>query len=678
MVAKFKKTIATIVAAAWLFTPALARGPNKPVDYEYLDQNKKVIERVDYQTFHTNLDSGVVKQKIENQESFIETIVNEINTQACLSEDRGHNLRRGVNEEEFSNFIFDEILKKKLNYEIKTPTDLVVGLNMALEYLTTYNFKMILEESGLGSDINDDGRFDGISWSSLQKVDKKLQREIIKNPEKGVKIARGEGKKTDSIPTDMLLMGIEEVNTDTNNNNYDSYTPLKLIKVSKKQGESNAVELVCRNYTSALELIFETSKKKYPELTKDLELLQMPMPGHIFGAFVNKKTLEYIVVDPTWHDYAEVFDIKTLVWLPDEKSHYDCLKDEALFQTLKFDKDLHAYWEKFSSESFFSHKSSKKMLKQLVPRIQELVKKYPKSTELIGLEVKAYMGFINHKDYPKSYTLLKKVYEDKEKKENLDSFTHCMMLLYLGELAFELKDYKQALFYYQECSKTWLAENSFADEAMLGVAETNLELGNYYEALFRAKDVLELCPEHYKDIRKEAKKIVSKSAKKIWDGKKRKELSDYIEGNYKKSVGNLTGQDAETRLLLAESYASLNNYEEAKKIYKDLAKIDDKNIASIAWSEMEQMNRKFFIYGYMHIFDYRFKKSIEELEFLKSQMMPQEKLADKVSFFLILVYDADRQVVKALEESDYFLKTFPNSAYRKNVEGYVQTIMDTS
>ncbi|MDP2907521.1 MAG: hypothetical protein Q8O03_06275 [Nanoarchaeota archaeon] len=674
MVAKFKKTIATIVTAAWLFAPALVRSSNNQVDGEYLDQNKKVIERVDYNTFRNNLDNGVVKQKIENQESFIEKIIQEINNQASLTEGRGYNTRRGVNEQEFSDFIFEKILKKKLNYEIKTPTDLIIGLNMALEYLTTYNYKMLLEAGGLGSDLNDDGRFDGISWSSLQNVDKKLQQEIIKSPWKGDKTAREEGWKADFTPTDLLLMGLEEINMDTNTSNYDGYTPLKYFKVSKNQGKPNAVEIVCRNYTSALEVMFETAKKKYPELTKDIELLQMPMPGHIFGAFVNKKTLEYIVVDPTWHDYANAFDLKTLVWPPDEKGHYDCLKNEALFQTLKFEKDMHAYWYKLSSESFLSHKGSKKMLKELMPRIKELVKKYPDSQELLGLEVRTYMGFIEHKDYSKAYTLLKEVYDNKEKREKLDSFTHCMALLCLGGLAFELKDYKQSVNYFQECSSIWLVENNFADEAMAGLAEANLEMGNYHEALFRAKDVLDFLPDYYKQIRKDAKKVVSKASKKIWDSKKRSELSDYLKGDYKKAVESLKGQDAETKLLLAESYASLNDYEKAKVIYKELEKSDDKNIASLAKSEMDGMNRKFFLYGYMHFFDNRYEKCIADLEFLKKQMTTEENRADKVSFFLILSYEATKERMKALQEADYFLKNFPNSEYKKGIEEYTQAV----
>jgi tetratricopeptide (TPR) repeat protein len=674
MVAKFKKTIATIVTAAWLFAPALVRSSNNQVDGEYLDQNKKVIERVDYTTFRNNLDNGVVKQKIENQELFIERILQEINNQSILTEERGYNLRRGVNEQEFSDFIFENVLKRKLNYKIKTPTDLIVGLNMALEYLTTYNYKMLLEAGGLGSDLNDDGRFDGISWSSLQNVDKKLQQEVIKHPRKGDKIAREEGWKADFTPTDMLLMGLEEINMDTNTSNYDGYTPLKYTKVSKNQGKPNAVEIVCRNYTSALEVMFETAKKKYPELTKDLELLQMPMPGHIFGAFVNKKTLEYIVVDPTWHDYANAFDIKTLVWPPDERGHYDCLKDEALFQTLKFEKDINAYWVKLASESFLSHKGSKKMLKELVPRIKELVKKYPNSQELLGMEVRTYMSFTNHKEFSKSYALLKEVYDNKEKRAKLDSFTHCMTLLCLGELAFELKDYKQSVNYFQECSRLWLVENNFADEAMAGLAEANLEMGNYHEALFRAKDVLDFLPDYYKGIRKIAEKVVSKASKKIWDGKKRIELSDYLKGDYKKAVESLTGQDAETKLLLAESYASLNNYEKAKTIYKELEKNDDKNIASLAQSELEQMNRKFYAYGYMHFFDNKFEKVIDEFEFLKSQITPQDKVAEKVSFFLILSYANEKQAINMLKESDYFLKNFPNSEFKKVVEDYMRAV----
>ncbi len=669
----FKKTIAMAVTVAWLLAPtAFVRGSNKPVDYEYLDSNKKVIERVDYQTFRNNLDLKVVKQKIENQDSFAEMIIKEINTNVWLREDRGINFRRGVNEEEFSNFIFDDILKKKLNYEIKTPADLIIGLNVALEYLGTYNNKMALEEQGLGSDVNDDGRFDGIKGSYFEKVDKKLQKEIMKNPEKGIKVAQKECEKVDNTPTDMLLMGMEEIKMDTNTNGFDGYTSLKFIRVSKKKGEPNSVDIVCRNYMSALQIMFETSKKRYPELTKDLDLLQMPMPGHIFGAFINKKTLEYIVVDPTVHDGGEVFDSSTLVWPSNEQFHYDCLKNEALFQTLKFEKDLNAYSEKFSSESFLSHKGSKKMLKELVPKIRELVKKYPNSKELASMEARTYMGFIQLKDYSKAFNLLKSVYDNKEKKEKLDSYTQCLTLLLLGELAFELKDYKQALPYYQECSRIRLAENSFADEAMLGVAKTNFELKNYYEALFRAKDVLELLPEHYRDLRKEAKKVVSESAKKIWSSERRKELSDYIEGDYKKFMKNLASKDDETRLLLAESYASLNRYEEAKNIYKDLVKKDNKTIADFAQSEMEQMNRKFYIYGYMHFFDSKFKKVIDEFEFLKSQITPQDKVAEKVSLFLIWSYDTEKQTAKALEESGYFLKNFPNSEFRKGVEEYIK------
>lgn len=673
MAGKLKKTIATLVTAAWLFAPGLVKASNQ-TEYEYLDKAKSAIERVDYTTFRNNLDNGVVKQKIENQESFIEKIAQEINTQTGLNEYAGFNFNRGLNEQEFSDFIFENILKRKLNYEIKTPTGLIVGLNMALEYLTTYNWKMYLQPGGLGSDINDDGRFDGIKWSSLQKVDKKLQKEITKNPRKGPKIAREEAWKTDGTPTDMLLMGIEETYMDSNQSSHEGYTPLKFIKVSKKQGEPNSVEMVCRNLTSALQVMFETSKKKYPEFTKDIEMIQMMMPGHVFAAFVNKKTLEYIIVDPTWHDYADKFDLNTLVFPPDENHHYDCLKDEAFIQTLNFEKDLNAYWSKLSSESFLSHKGSKKMLKELIPKIRELVKKYPNSQELLTLEVKTYMGFINHKDYSTAYTMLKEVYDNKEKREKFDSFTECMILLYLGELASELKDYKQSINYLKKGSSVWLLENNFADEAMAGLAEANLEMGNYHEALFRAKDVLDFLPDYYDPIRKSAEKVVSKASKKIWDGKKRSELSDYLKGDYKKAVESLTGQDAETRLLLAESYASLNNYEKAKSIYKELEKNDDKNVAKIAKSEMDEMNRRFFVYSFVNFFEQRYEKCIEGLQFLKTQMTPEENRADKVSFFLVMSYEANKEKMKALKEADYFLKTFPNSELKGDVEQYTQSM----
>jgi len=675
MAGKLKKTLATLVAAAWLFTPGLAKA--NQTEAEYLDNNKKVIERVDYTTFRNNLDNGATKQKIENQEEFLQKIITELNTQVFINERTGFNFNRGVNEQEFSDFIFEKVLKEKLNYEIKTPTDLIVGLNMALEYLTTYNWKMLLLGGGIGSDINKDGRFDGVSWSSLQKIDDKLKKEIIKDPKKGPELAIKENIKTDYTPADMLLMGIEEITMGPDNNNYDGYTPMKYYKVSKKQGEPNSVEMVCRNLTSALQVMFETSKKKYPELTKDIDMVQMMMPGHVFAAFVNKKTLEYIVVDPTWHDYSNKFNLKTLVFPPDEEHHYDCLKDGSFLQKLNFEKEIMAYYQKFVSEPF-SHKGSKKMLKELVPKIRELVKKYPDSQELLGLEVRTYIGFIDHKDFSKAYTLLKEVYDDEEKKEKLDQSTHYLTLFYLGCLAFELKDYEQAADFFEECSSIGIMENNFADEAMAGLAESNLELGNYYEALFRAKDVLDFLPDHYKQIRKDSEKVVSKASKKLWDYKRRSELSDYLKGDYEKAVESLKGQDAETKLLLAESYSALNDYEKAKAIYQELEKIGDEKIASLAKSEMDQMNRKFFMYGYVNFFDQKYEQCVQDFEFLKQQMTPEDFRADRTSFFLILSYEAVKQRMKALKEADYFLKTFPESDLKPVIEQYIQQIKQHS
>lgn len=698
MAKKIKKTLITTIALASFLLPSTCmpvKQKIKPINYEYLDQNKKVIERVEYYTFSENLNSGISKQKIENQDQFIEDIIEVINTHPSLTEERGHNVRRGVSTEEFGKFIFDDVLKEKLNYEIKTTTDLIVGLNMALEHLAKYNNKMPLEHYGLGSDINDDGRFDGINWSYLTKNDEQLQKEIKKKPEKGIKLAKKESKKIDGTPTDLLLM---------RRSSKHLYPELSWIGMEEtKPIKQNSVELVCRNYTSALEIMFETAKKHYPELTKDVELLQMQEPGHIYVAFINKKTLEYIAMDPTTHDSSydseldanKEFYIRTMVIPKEDNSYYDCLQEEVAFQAFSLEKDLYYYLDEFNKpankgmipwDSFYYvydkerilHGESKQMLEKMLSKVKELAKKYPNSSEIATLESMVYLEFLNHKEYSKAFELFKKLYDDKNRREKIEPNYLCLIHLALGELAFELKDYGQALKYYKECSKFRIALNYFVDEAMLGIAKSNMELGNYHEALFRAKDVLELCPEHYKRIRKEAKKVVSQSSNHIWgydiwDYKtKNKGLYDYITGDYEKALQNLKENDAESRLLIAKSHDALNHYEQAKSLYEILMK--EEKIAKLAKTELSQMNHKFFLYGYVHFFDEKIKQSVEEFEYLKNQITSEEEVAERLSYLLMYAYGVENNLKKAKEEANYFLKTFPNSEYKTHVQAYLHQL----
>lgn len=552
-----------------------------------------------------------------------------------------------VDEEKFSKFIFDDILKDKLQYEIKTPTDLVVGVNMVLEYLVKYNFKMILEDLGLGSDINDDGRFDGVSWNFLAQLDDKELREyIIKNPKKGEEISRKECRRVDSSAPDKLLMD--------------------------GKGEPNAVELVCRNYTSALEVLFETAKIRYPELTKNLELMQMEMPGHVFGAFINKKNLEYILVDPTTHDSGKGFSLENFTFPLDNQGYYNCLKEEAFFEAVVFDKILCEYWTKYENE-FFSHEDSKKMIEDIVPKFREFAKKHPDSSKIANLSVRVYANLGNHKElYPKAFKFLKEIYDDKGKKEKMDTHYQSLLLYFLGELAYELKDYEQALSFHQEGAKFRIAINNFVDESMVGVAKAHLKLGNYYDALFRAKDVLELCPRHHF----EAKKVIFSAAYNLWLSEKdiRKESGvflNYLLGDYE-DVMKTKDDSLEAKLFLAKSYDTLNDYDKAKPIYNALIKEGDESIASIANSELDQMNHKFFLYAYKQFFDYRFEDCVKNFEFLKDRITPEDKVAERVSYLLVFAYEYAEKSDKAVNEANYFLKNFSNSEYRPYIEQYLK------
>lgn len=670
--AKLKKTIAVIAAAAAATYFLLPTMPKKSptVNYEYVDKNKSALEKVDYVTFRNNLDSGFTKQKIENQGAFLEELIKAMNSDPGLVPERGFNFKRGVPSQEFYKFVFEEVLKEKGYYEIKTPTDLVTGLNIALEYLAKYNHKMTLEEWGLGSDVNDDYRFDGLSWGSLEKLDKLLQDVIIKDPKKGEKISREECRIVDGTPTDLLLMGKRESLPTIEEYLYSINTQ------PSKRGEPNSVELICRNYVSALKVMFETAKERHPELTKDLEMVLMPMPGHVYAAFINKKTLEYIVVDPTWHDTGGGFDMMTFAWPKEDEVHYNCLEDEGFFETLSLEKKMHNYWNTYMHWNtymleFISHNNSKQMLQEIIQNIQELSKKYPKQSNLTYLEVLAYANLANHKEYSKAFDLLKSLYDNKERIEKMDSHSRCLLPFYLGGLSFELKKYDQALSYFKECSRFMVAKNPFVDEAMINIAETNLRLGNYYEALFRAKNVIELSPRHHK----EAKEIIYDAAHQIWGGGKHfNGIGHYLNGDYKGAVQHLKGEDPATKLLLAKSYDALNNYEKAKPVYEELIKVEDKNIASIAESELKQMNRKFYLYAYMHFFDNKVKKSIEEFEYLKSRITPKEEIAERTSYLLMFAYGADKNKQKAVEEADYFLKTFPKSEFKQDVEKYLEEI----
>lgn len=647
--AKLKKTaiiIAATAVAAYLLMPT-----TKPIqtslDYQYIDKNKARLEKVDYTTFRQNLDSGISKQKIENQESFLENLIKATDTNPEISAGTGFNFSRKVPSQEFAKFIFEDVLKEKLNYEIKTPTDLVVGLNLALEYLAKYNHKMTLEDRGLGSDINDDGRFDGLSWSSLEKIDESLRKMIIKEPEKGVKISDEESSRVDGTATDVLLMGKKP----------------QTIK-------ENSVELVCRNYTSALRVMFETAKEKYPNLTESLEMIQMPMPGHVYVAFINKKTLEYIAVDPTWHDTGQGFDLTTFAWPKEDKAHYDMLQEEGSFEAMGLEKKMHKYWNTYMFEFIF-HDSSKEMLQNVIPEIQELAKKHPDQSNLANLEVMAYMSLANHKEYLKAFELLKGVYDSKERIEKMDTRPRCLLLYYLGELSYEMKKYDQATNYFKECSRFRVKENPLVDESMINMAEMNLRQGKNYEALFRAKDVTMLSPRHHK----EAKEIIYDAAHQIWGaGKHLNGIGHYINGDYKGAVQHLKGDEPRTRLLLAKSYDALNDYEKAKPIYEELIKGEDKNLAGIAESELNQMSRKFFLYAYMHFFDNKIKKSIEEFESLKSRITPQEEIAERTSYLLMFAYGADKNKQKSVEEAVYFLRTFPKGEFKPYVEKYLEEI----
>lgn len=647
--AKLKKTaiiIAATAVAAYLLLPT-TKPLQTSIDYQYIDKNKARLEKVDYTTFRQNLDSGIFKQKIENQESFLENLIKATDTNPEISPSTGFNFSRKVPSQEFAKFIFEDVLKEKLNYEIKTPTDLVVGLNLALEYLAKYNHKMTLEDRGLGSDINDDGRFDGISWSSLEKIDESLRKIIIKEPEKGMKISDEENSRVDRTATDLLLMGKKP----------------QTIK-------ENSVELVCRNYTSALKIMFETAKEKYPKHTESLEMIQMPMPGHVYVAFINKKTLEYIAVDPTWHDTGQGFDLTTFAWPKEDKAHYDMLQEEGSFEAMGIEKKMHEYWNAYMFEFIF-HDSSKEMLQNVIPEIQELAKKHPDQSNLANLEVMAYMSLANHKEYPKAFELLKGIYDSKERIEKMDTRPRCLLLYYLGELSYEMKKYDQAANYFKECSRFRVKENPLVDESMVNMAEMNLRQGKNYEALFRAKDVTMLSPRHHK----EAKEIIYDAAHQIWGaGKHLNGIGHYLNGDYKGAVQHLKEDEPRTRLLLAKSYDALNDYEKAKPVYEELIRGEDKNLAGIAESELNQMSRKFFLYAYMHFFDNKIKKSVEEFESLKSRITPQEEIAERTSYLLMFAYGADKNKQKSVEEAVYFLRTFPKGEFKPYVEKYLEEI----
>jgi len=193
--------------------------------------------------------------------------------------------------------------------------------------------------------------------------------------------------------------------------------------------------------------------------------------------------------------------------------------------------------------------------------------------------------------------------------------------------------------------------------------------------MFRAKDLLDLHTD--RDInytyKKKAKEVVEESAKRIFGKKKKEGLKEYLRGDYRSAIKKLKGDDAETKLLLAESNEAINHYQEAKRLYTELSSSENAKISSLAKSEMGQMKRKHFLYGYMHFFDEKSKDAVKDFEFLKNEIDVKDPLADRVSLFLMWSYDSDKEVFKALQEASYFMKNFPESSYKSYVQEYVKS-----
>jgi len=165
-----------------------------------------------------------------------------------------------------------------------------------------------------------------------------------------------------------------------------------------------------------------------------------------------------------------------------------------------------------------------------------------------------------------------------------------------------------------------------------------------------------------------AKKTRSKAAKKLWGYTKRRELRDFINGNYEEAVKLFEGkEDIESKLLLAESHAALNHYDTAKSLYEELVEGNDKTIAGLAENELQQMNRKFFLYGYTHFFDGKISEAKKEFEFLKSNITPKDEVAEKTSLLLMYAYGNEKNLPQMLQEAEYFIKTFPKSEFAEPI-----------
>ena len=216
----------------------------------FLDEKKYLLKEVPESTFAKHLIGNVSYNLIENQDKFAEIIAEEINSSLYL-----HRINVDADScskairDELENLIFDKVIKNKLKIEIRNPYDLLVGIEMAVEYLSEYNDLMILETCGIGWDINNDGRFDGIDENEFNsvKIGKKLRRFIRNNPDEGLRYIRKITWLIDKTPAgDLLLMG---------------------------EGKKNRIKWICRNYTEAMYTLFDLAKHKYPELTKDIEFL---------------------------------------------------------------------------------------------------------------------------------------------------------------------------------------------------------------------------------------------------------------------------------------------------------------------------------------------------------------------------------------------------------------------
>ncbi|MBU4502775.1 MAG: hypothetical protein KKA79_09340, partial [Nanoarchaeota archaeon] len=238
----------------------------------------------------------------------------------------------------------------------------------------------------------------------------------------------------------------------------------------------------------------------------------------------------------------------------------------------------------------------------------------------------------------------------------------------------KLENYEQAISFFDECSKFRVADNNFVDEAMLKIAESHLKLNNYYKALFRAKDVLDICPENQQKAKNIARTAIShiRFIEKSTCKEVNKILYSYMNGNYEKVLKKLNADNTQSKLFLAKSHASLNHYEKAKSLYESIITESDKDSSQLAESEFAQLNRKFFLYAYTHFFDSKYEESIKEFEFLKSNITPKEEVAEKLSFLLMYAYDAVEKKDEAISEANYFLKNFSDTEYVKYVNDFLK------